>query len=101
MVLAECLFTKRPIVLIIRTQSLRFTEVYGVPRKIFLNWEVDKNDKSVILGKWSCGKVRMLSKHLSQKVSGPYPFLGEFPEKQNNQKIFDWVSILTSPYKGF
>jgi len=60
-----------------------------------------KNDESGILEKWSCGKVRMLSKHLSQKVFGPYPFLGEFPEKKNNQKSFYWVLILTSPYKGF
>jgi hypothetical protein len=60
-----------------------------------------EKDESFILRKWNCGKVRMLSKHLSQKVSGPWPFLGEFPEKKNNQKNFYWVSILTSPYKGF
>ena len=30
-----------------------------------------KNDQPVILKKWSCGKVRMLLKHLSQRVSGP------------------------------
>ena len=35
------------------------------------------------------------------KSFGPYPFLGEFPEKKNNQKSFYWVLILTSPYKGF
>jgi hypothetical protein len=60
-----------------------------------------KNDESVILEKWSCGKVRLLTKHLSQKVSGPWPFLGEIPEKKNNQENFYWVSISTSPYKGF
>jgi hypothetical protein len=43
----------------------------------------------------------MLSKHLSQKLSGPWPFWGGIPEKQNSQKSFCWVSILTSPYKGF
>jgi hypothetical protein len=39
MVLAECLFTKRPMALIIWIQSLRFTEVYGVPRKILKSGE--------------------------------------------------------------
>ncbi len=60
-----------------------------------------KNDESVILKKWSYDKVRLLSKHLSQKVSGLWPFVGEIPEKKNNQKNFYWVSILTFPYKGF
>jgi hypothetical protein len=58
-------------------------------------------DESVIVEKRSCGKVRLLSKHLSQKVFGPWPFLGEIPEKKNNQENFYWVSILTFPYKGF
>jgi hypothetical protein len=58
-------------------------------------------DESVIVEKRSWGKVRLLSKHLSQKVSGPWPFLGEIPEKKNNQENFYWVSILTFPYKGF
>jgi hypothetical protein len=43
----------------------------------------------------------MLPKHLSQGVSGAWPFLGEIPGKRNNQRKFCWVSILTSPYKGF
>jgi hypothetical protein len=60
-----------------------------------------KNDQPVILKKRSCGKARMLLKHLSQRVSGPWPFWGEIPEKKNNQKNVYWVSILTSPYKGF
>jgi hypothetical protein len=50
--------------------------------------------------KWSCEKVRLLSKHLSQEVSGPWSFLGEILEKKNNQENFYWVSILTFPYKG-
>jgi hypothetical protein len=51
--------------------------------------------------KGKSGKVTLLPKHLSKKVSGPWPFVGEIPEKKNNQKNFYWVSILTSPYKGF
>jgi hypothetical protein len=60
-----------------------------------------KSDESVIPEKGSCGNVRTLSKHLSQKASGPWSFLVEIPEKKNNQKNFYWVSILTFPYKGF
>jgi hypothetical protein len=70
-------------------RSLQFILVQGNPiRRSETNHIGRINDESVILEKSSCGKVRLLSKHLFQKVSGPWPFLGDFPEKKIIGRIF-------------
>jgi hypothetical protein len=79
---------------------ITFEERLTETQKAGTHHSSEKNE-SFIQEKWSCGKIRLLSKHLSQKVSGLWPFLGQFPEKKNNQENFYWVSILTSPYRGF